>query len=920
MASSLISSSHHIDFDSVFGIDDTGLVQMFETLIVTVLKELLGFPAVFYEAALIEFFANSSVRDGVVISTIGGTAIEISEEVFATTFELPTEGLTDFSEVPKDLVFDARSFFSVSKEQVRISCLKKEMKIQYRLLSDILAKTLYVKAGSFDAVTHNRFMLMTAITFDVKVNWSSLLFGVLLDMVTPGSRQAKGFAIQICVLLKNVPRLVLGESRAFPASRVLTEKTVHRYVTINEKVGMEETADAPGVKKTPAKKIVSTKRPVGDGEEVPIVKNKRTTKGKPVVIAQEAVPLQIVKATTDAPTEQPPAPKRKSQKRKRRLILEGDDEIVETFVEKVDQSVPEPAVEHAQVAKTADDNIRVEKVVERVDEQVPESAVANVEPVGEQPAVETVEEGTADDVDHIIQQVLGQLDSGDQPSGTDAETIPWFDLPFVLATRDSERLFETASDSEDDMDPDVGNQAFPEVGETDVILETDEEMEPVVEEQSTDEAMSLEEILMSIPVAVPLPSVGVKITKITMGKEIKILGVDERTWYLANLPQIQVDIKGKELLVERDLVKGNPVKEQILLILADIECLVKILEKVIDEVAQFFYSFSLNRLSNLKIDESYLAKEELVLTWAEAEYSFVCFGGIEEGDTSTRSYVEKDVLRSYDDTLPPVKYRGYYRCFAQCTDYSDFRFNCFQCTDSFASTVSSHIPSVAQRVPMELDQQPFLSSTSSAPDMHFDETDIAATLPSLPALSTDLSASFDDLQISLSARLDESQSDILSRLHTIEKFLRDSLQQQEETLRNLIQGARQEGRTIDDVQTLRFNEFRKGVLANSASVTADLMDIKKAVRELNAKAQAQANHNVVTDQLSELVNYINPGGNDKKGEGSSRGPQPPPDNQNRESGDAGGDTARSIVERLISADRERESRGNRSGSYKRRRY
>ncbi|KZV40703.1 delphilin-like [Dorcoceras hygrometricum] len=400
MASSLISSSHYIDFDSVFGIDDTGLVQMFETLIATGLKEFLGCPTVFYEAALTEFFENSSVRDGVVVSTIKGTAIEISENIFATNFGLPVDGLTDLSEVPKNLVSDAPSLFSDSKEHVSISCLKKKMKIQYRLLSDILAKTLYVKAGSFDVVTRDRFMLMTAITFDVKVNWSSLLFGVLQDMVTPGSRQAKGFAIQICVLLKNVPGLVLGESREFPASRVLTEKTVHWYVTINEKVGMEETADAPRVKKTPAKKTVSTKRPVGDGEEAPIVKKKRTTKGKPLVIAQESVPIQSVKATTDASTEQSPAPKRKSQKRKRRLILEGDDEIVDSAPEQpaaeAATDVQDSEVENEQ-AVTAADSVTVEKVVERVDEPVPELAVADFERVGEQPAVETVEEATTDD-------------------------------------------------------------------------------------------------------------------------------------------------------------------------------------------------------------------------------------------------------------------------------------------------------------------------------------------------------------------------------------------------------------------------------------------------------------------------------------------------------------------------------------------
>ncbi|KZV41364.1 hypothetical protein F511_36587 [Dorcoceras hygrometricum] len=118
MASSLISNSHHIDFESVFRLDDVGMVQMFETLITTGLKEFLGCPAVFYEDALTEFFANSSVReDGMVVSTIGGTAIEISQEMFAAAFELPTEGLIDLTDVPKNFFFDAHSLFSDSKEQ-----------------------------------------------------------------------------------------------------------------------------------------------------------------------------------------------------------------------------------------------------------------------------------------------------------------------------------------------------------------------------------------------------------------------------------------------------------------------------------------------------------------------------------------------------------------------------------------------------------------------------------------------------------------------------------------------------------------------------------------------------------------------------------------------------------------------------------
>ncbi|KZV50727.1 hypothetical protein F511_20054 [Dorcoceras hygrometricum] len=181
MASSLISNSHHIDFESVFGLDDTGMVQMFETLITT------------------------------------------------------------------------------------------------------------------------------AITFDVKINWSSLLFGVFKEMVTPGSRQAKGYAIQICVLLRNVPGLELGESKAFPVPRVLNEKTVRRYVSINERIGVEEVTDAPRAKKTPVKKTVSKKRQAtGDAGVGQVVKKKRTTKGKPVAAKRISVEKQV----DDCSTAEPPIEER----------------------------------------------------------------------------------------------------------------------------------------------------------------------------------------------------------------------------------------------------------------------------------------------------------------------------------------------------------------------------------------------------------------------------------------------------------------------------------------------------------------------------------------------------------------------------------------------------------------------------------
>ncbi|KZV46104.1 hypothetical protein F511_31538 [Dorcoceras hygrometricum] len=87
MESSLISYTVHVLFDSVLAMDHEGIVAMFEALVASGLKEFLGCLAVLYEAALIEFFQNGSVRDGMV--------------------------------VPKDLVFDARSIFSFTGEQLK---------------------------------------------------------------------------------------------------------------------------------------------------------------------------------------------------------------------------------------------------------------------------------------------------------------------------------------------------------------------------------------------------------------------------------------------------------------------------------------------------------------------------------------------------------------------------------------------------------------------------------------------------------------------------------------------------------------------------------------------------------------------------------------------------------------------------------
>ncbi|KZV19878.1 hypothetical protein F511_31981 [Dorcoceras hygrometricum] len=179
MAASFYSNSVHVDFESVLAMGEPGMVSMFQALIASGLQGFLGFHVVVYEDALVEFFANGTVRDGLVVSSVNGVVVEISEELFAETFDLPVV----------------------------------------------------------------------------------VLFGIFKKMVSPGTKQAKGFAIQISLLLESVPNLELGESSEFPSSKILADKTIQRYITIIDKSGEQEPADAPKVKKAPKTKVASKKRP-----------------------------------------------------------------------------------------------------------------------------------------------------------------------------------------------------------------------------------------------------------------------------------------------------------------------------------------------------------------------------------------------------------------------------------------------------------------------------------------------------------------------------------------------------------------------------------------------------------------------------------------------------------------------------------
>ncbi|KZV38460.1 hypothetical protein F511_40216 [Dorcoceras hygrometricum] len=210
-------------------------------------------------------------------------------------------------EVPKDLIYDAWSALSASGEPIKTSCKKKEMKIEFRLLNDILAKTVKNKA-SFDAVTHERFLLMAAIHGGIKINWSKFLFTILKDM--------------------GAPDLTLEESKAFPHLKILTVKTVGTYVAKKKSLptDSEEVKEKEVVEKVV--KAAVKRRPAPTAE--PVSKKQRTTVGRaaPTEKILAIVPVvQEVVSITVVPAESPSA--QRCQEPKRKLILQEDEEATD---------------------------------------------------------------------------------------------------------------------------------------------------------------------------------------------------------------------------------------------------------------------------------------------------------------------------------------------------------------------------------------------------------------------------------------------------------------------------------------------------------------------------------------------------------------------------------------------------------------
>ncbi|KZV45460.1 hypothetical protein F511_12908 [Dorcoceras hygrometricum] len=357
MASAFITYSYQINFESVLMIHDhEGMLNMFKALEDSGLRRFLGCESVLYETELGHFFDTALIQDEDITCVISGKFVTISPTLFAMVFDLPSEGITNLSEVPKDKVYDARSLFSQKDGQIDVHGKKKYMKHEFRLLNDILAKAITVKAGSFDSVTVERFQMMTAIQYGLKVNWGKVLFNVLKDMVDRSQRKAKGFAAQIGFLLNGIPTVNMGGGVPFPSAKILSMRIVHTYIVTNTTIDARTENEEPGMAKTAVeKKTPKAKKNTSSADEMSVDIFGELTTSKKRSTTEADAPLITKKRRTG---KSKPSVSQVNLNIVQDLSRDSDDESVgtEEIIKEADAAVVISTVE-VDIAKVLEDTL-----------------------------------------------------------------------------------------------------------------------------------------------------------------------------------------------------------------------------------------------------------------------------------------------------------------------------------------------------------------------------------------------------------------------------------------------------------------------------------------------------------------------------------------------------------------------------------
>ncbi|KZV52414.1 splicing factor 3B subunit 1-like [Dorcoceras hygrometricum] len=362
-------------------------------------------------------------------------------------------------------------------------------------------------------------------------------------MVTPSSKQARGFAVPICVLLQGVPDLALCEPKPFPTLKALNVKTVGTYVAKQKGIDGNERdesvmAIAALVKKKPhsiavndeddnldgaeneiARKMASStalkqflKEPLRSREDDDMSGSKKPSKIIEPATTEKAIVGRAAPAEKDlamVPVVQNPEPisvvPAATPETQRKLVLPED------FMEPVVTRSAEIEFEHSIAVNDEDDNL------DGAENEIARKMASSTAP--EQFLKEPLRSGEDDDMSgskqpsKIIEPATTEKDKEIEPVATEYLSLA--------------KSVATMTDSED----------------TEPLSKF---LELIDKSKSDEESMPIEDILKQIPKGMMFPSVtATELTRIKFGLGIEIPGVNEGHWYKASLHRIATSEKGK---------------------------------------------------------------------------------------------------------------------------------------------------------------------------------------------------------------------------------------------------------------------------------------------------------------------------------------------------------------------------------------
>lgn len=150
------------DFDEAYLLTNDAMVSMFHTLETSVLKGFLGCGNSLFEERLSQFLSSGSIEHQSVMCTIGEQKISCDQKLFAVTFGFPCKDWLSSINCHLSML-KKWNLNSLTRVLTKFFGKNKDMKIEFRLLNDIVAKSLTAKARLFDSFSTEKVELMLAI-------------------------------------------------------------------------------------------------------------------------------------------------------------------------------------------------------------------------------------------------------------------------------------------------------------------------------------------------------------------------------------------------------------------------------------------------------------------------------------------------------------------------------------------------------------------------------------------------------------------------------------------------------------------------------------------------------------------------------------------------------------------------------------